>query len=116
MVQTVKRLLSRSHDPYLLMLIYRTTPLPNYDRRHAVHPLPSIPDDSQVWVTTESRQTSDQIVSRANTPQSYVVQMDSEAVRRNRQHLTGMPKTPMTKTPVTNQQESTSSERNTIMI
>ena len=122
MVQTVKKLLSRSGDPYLSMLIYRTTPLPwcgyspaelligrkmranipilkekllpelpdykkfkendqkfkqsqksNYDRRHAVYPLPPIPDDSQVWVTTESRQTSGQIVSRANTPRSYVV-------------------------------------------
>ena len=137
MVQTVKRLLSRSDDPYLSMLIYRTTPLPwcryspaellmgrkmrpnipilkekllpelpnyikfkesdqkfkqsqksNYDRRHAVHPLPPIPDDSQVWVTTESRQTSGQIVSRANTPRSYVVQTDSGTVRRNRRHLT----------------------------
>ena len=122
MVQTVKRLLSHSDDPYLSILIYRTTPLPwcgyspaellmgrkmranipilkekllpelpdykkfkendqkfkqsqksNYDRRHAVHPLPPIPDDNRVWVTTESRQTSGQIVSRANTPRSYVV-------------------------------------------
>ena len=28
MVQTMKRLLSHSDDPYLSMLIYRTTPLP----------------------------------------------------------------------------------------
>ena len=156
MVQTVKGLLSRLDDPYLSMLIYRSTPLPwcgyspaellmgrkmrtnipilkekllpelpdyntfkendqkfkqlqkcNYDRRHAVHPLPSIPDKSKVWVTTENRQTSGQVVSRANTPRSYVVQTDSGTVRRNRRHLTAMPKTPVT--------ERTSSERSTIM-
>ena len=79
----------------------------NYDRHHAVHPLPPIPDDSKVWVTTDNRQTSGQVVSRANTPRSYVVQTDSGTVRRNRRHLTAMPKTPVT--------ERTSSERSTIM-
>ena len=40
----------------------------NYDSRHGVHQLPSIPDDSEVWVTTERGQTSGQAVSRADTP------------------------------------------------
>ena len=38
----------------------------NYDSRHSVHQLPSIPDDSEVWVTTERGQTSGQVVSRAD--------------------------------------------------
>ena len=131
MVQTVKKLLSRSDDPYLSMLVYRTTPLPwcgsspaellmgrrmrtnipmlkerlipelpdynkfkecdkqfkqlqksNYDHHHAVHShsLPPLPEDSKVWVTTENRQISGQLVSRADTPRSYVVQTDTGTV------------------------------------
>ena len=157
-VKTVKGLLSRSDDPYLSMLVYRTTLLPwcgyspaellmgrkmrtnipilneklfpelpdyekfkqcdktfkesqkcNYDRRHAAHPLPHLPDNSKVWVTTENRQMPGQIVSRATTPRSYLVQTDSGTVRRNRRHLTAMPRSLPTN------QQNTNSERNLVM-
>ena len=68
----------------------------NYDSRHGVHQLPSIPDDSEVWVTTERGQTPDQVVSRVDTPQSYMVQMDNGTVRRNRHHLAVVSNTPVT--------------------
>ena len=100
-VKTVKKLLSDSNDPYLLLLAYHTTPLPwcnlspaqllmgrqirsdlpqvqeklmpqwpylngfrdcekkfkekqkrDFDRRHRVKELPTLPDDSQVVVMT----------------------------------------------------------------
>ena len=37
----------------------------NYDGHHAEHPLPSIPDNTKVWITKDGRQTSGQIVSSA---------------------------------------------------
>ena len=40
----------------------------NYDSRHSVHQLPSMPDDSEVWVTTGRGHTPGQVVSRAGTP------------------------------------------------
>ena len=68
----------------------------NYDSRHGVHQLPSIPDDSDVWVTTERGQTSGQVVSRADTPQSCMVQTNGGTVRRNRHHFTVVPNAPVT--------------------
>ena len=68
----------------------------NYDSRHGVHQLPSIPDDSDVWVTTERGQTSGQVVSRADTPRSYMIQTDGGTMRKNRHHLTVVPNTPVT--------------------
>ena len=62
----------------------------NYDHCHAVHPLPTIPDNTKIWITTEDRQTSGQVVSSADAPRSYVVQANIGTVRRNRHHLCGI--------------------------
>ena len=74
----------------------------NYDYHHAAHPLPHLSDNSKVWVMTENRQMPGQVVPRATTPRSYLVQTDSGTVRR---HLTVMPRSLQT-----NQQENTNSE------
>ena len=63
----------------------------NYDHQHRTHSLPPLLNDTEVWVTTEERQVPSQVISRSDTPRSYVVQTDTGNVRRNRQHLTVVP-------------------------
>ena len=60
----------------------------NYDRQHQTHSLPPLPNDTEVWVTTEERQVPGQVISRSDTPRSYMVQTDTGNLRRNRQYLT----------------------------
>ena len=59
----------------------------DYDRRHRARPLPSLPNDSDVWVNTQGNQVSGQIVSPASTPQSYIIDVPTGHVRRNRAHI-----------------------------
>ena len=67
-------MLTRSSDPHLVLLSYRETPLPwcdlrpsqlcmgrrvrtlNFDRAHRVKAQPLIPDNTDVWVTSNSNQ------------------------------------------------------------
>lgn len=62
-----------------------------YDRRHGVRPLPEIPADSDVWVNTDGQRTPGQVVARADTPRSYLVETPQGQLRRNRAHLSVMP-------------------------
>ena len=135
-VQTVKRLLRDSTDPYIALLTYRSTPFPwcmrspaellmgrqlranipvhstqlipdwsyveefrklnktfkqkqkkQYDRQHGVRSRSSIPDSSDVWITSGNEPTKATVVQPAETPRSYIVETPSGEVRRNRQHL-----------------------------
>ena len=45
----------------------------DYDRHHASRDLPSIPNDSDVWITSGDQPVAGKIVSQASTPRSYIV-------------------------------------------
>ena len=139
-VQTVKRLLKRSSDPFSALLSYRATPLPwcnlspaellmgrrlrttvpqtdkalvprwsflpefkrlnrefkeqqkrNFDRSHRVCELPPIPDDQDVWISTEGEPKPGTVVSSAATPRAYVVETPTGNVQRNRSQLRVIP-------------------------
>ena len=49
----------------------------NYDRRHGVRTLPSLPEDQAVWVDTRGHQTPGWISMAAGTPRSYLVETPS---------------------------------------
>ena len=45
----------------------------NYNKRRRVRPLPSLPDNSTVWVTTGGHYTPGTVLHPADTPRSYVI-------------------------------------------
>lgn len=64
----------------------------DFNRRHRVQELPALPNDSEVWITSDGGDPRPgRIVSPANTPRSYLVDTPSGRVRRNRHHLTIVP-------------------------
>ena len=78
----------------------------DFDRSHHVHNLPEIPDDQNVWVSSDGATVPGTVVSQATTPRSYVVQTQSGGIHRNRSHLRVMPPTiQITKTQETEQLE-----------
>ena len=142
-VQTVKRLLKRSNDPYLALPSYCATPLPwydlssaqlsmgrrmrtpipqtnkllvlcwaylktfrekneqfkqtqkrNFDKRHWARELTPIPDDTEVWITSERQPIQGKVNSPVESPRSYVVSTPSEEVHGNRSHLNIVPDRP----------------------
>ena len=66
----------------------------DFDREHRVHDLPEIPDDTEVWVTSDAGPIPGRIVTAAETPRSYVVETPTGEVRRNRSQLRVQPETP----------------------
>ena len=68
----------------------------DFDRSHRIHNLPEIPDDQDVWVSSDGATVPGIVVSQATTTRSYVVQMQSGEIRRNRSHLRVMPLTTQT--------------------
>ena len=52
-----------------------------YDRQHRVRPVPTLPDDTPVWVNTQGRQVPGRVITTAGTPRSYVVEVPSGQVR-----------------------------------
>ena len=63
----------------------------DYDTRHGTKPLPIIPNDSQVWVTTGNHRSPGHVTAQAEAPRSYLVETPSGQVRRNRANLTVIP-------------------------
>ena len=62
----------------------------DFDRRHKVKELPSLPDDTKVFVTTDGHPTSGRVVEPANAPRSHIVQTQTGLLRRNRSQLNVM--------------------------
>ena len=65
----------------------------DYDRRHCVRDLPAIPDETEVYVTTNDNPTTGTTLARANAPRSYVIRTPSDQIRRNRSQLNIRPST-----------------------
>ena len=55
--------------------------------------LPSLPDNTDVFVETDGQHTSGTVVEPANAPRSHIVETQSGLVRRNRSHLRVVPET-----------------------
>ena len=83
----------------------------NYDDRHRVRELPSLPDKLPVWVESQGKQVPGQITQQAATPRSYLVETPSGEVRRNRSHL--RVRTENT-APVSNRSDNSAEPTNTI--
>ena len=63
----------------------------DYNRRHRVCEVPSLPDNAAVWVTSGNRPISGRVITAANTPRSYLVETPTGRIRRNQQHLNIVP-------------------------
>ena len=68
----------------------------DFDERHRVGDLPDIPDNTDVWITTNGNPVAGRTVRMAETPRSYVVQTPSGQTRRNWSQLNVNPSTPTT--------------------
>jgi len=63
----------------------------DYNRQHRAQELSSLPDDSEVWVTSSNHPIPGRVVTSADTPRSYFVETPSGQIRRNQQHLNIVP-------------------------
>ena len=68
----------------------------DFDECHRVRDLPDIPDNTDVWITTNGNPVAGRTVQMAEIPRSYVVQTPSGQTRRNRSQLNVNPSTPTT--------------------
>ena len=67
---------------------YRSNQKRNYDECHRTRNLPDLPDNSSVWVDMPPNgQIPGNVVTAAPEPRSYIVNVPSRQVRRNRSQL-----------------------------
>ena len=80
--------------------------------RHRAKDLQPIPNDTEVWITTDSEPVSGRVVSPASLPRSYVVETQSGRIERNRSQLTVVPRENSgdSETPQVNQQPAVETE------
>lgn len=57
----------------------------------ATEQLPDIPNNTDIWVTTDKCYTTGQMVTTANTPRSYIVETPNGKVHRNHSQLNIQP-------------------------
>ena len=62
-----------------------------FDNCHGTRPLPDIPNDTAVWITTDGSGSPGKVTTQAETPRSYIVETPTGIYRRNRLHLTAIP-------------------------
>ena len=70
---------------------YKQQQKQNFDRHHGARALAPIPADTNVWITGDDQPVEGRVVLLADTPRSYIVEIQSGQVRRNRLHLNPMP-------------------------
>ena len=63
----------------------------NFDKRHRTRELVPIPEDTEVWITSESQPVHGRVIAPAETPRSYKVETPTGQVHRNRSHLNVVP-------------------------
>ena len=72
----------------------------DYDRRHRTHSLPPIPDDSEVWITSDRKQViSGRVTGQREMRRSYTISIPGGSVHRNRHHLNVIPSPPPISSP-----------------
>lgn len=71
----------------------------DFDTHHGAKPPPEIPKDSEVWLTNDENRTTGRILGPADSPRSYLVEIQSGQIRYNQAHLTVRPDSPTSKTP-----------------
>ena len=81
--------------PYLTFnaseAVFKQQQKENFDIRHRTKPLPDIPPQTDVWITTNRDHSPGTVTATTDAPRSYVVEMPSGTVRRNRAQLSVMP-------------------------
>ena len=68
--------------------LYKEKQKKDFDRCHRARTLPLLPTDSEVWVNT---QVSGHVVSPAATLRSYIIDVPTGHVRRNRANIIPQP-------------------------
>lgn len=71
---------------------YRQKQKLNYDKRHRAHDMPSLQPGDHVWV--KDIQQRGTVVSTADTPRSYIIEISGGKLRRNRYHCSRTPVAP----------------------
>ena len=56
---------------------YKVKQKSQFDRRHGVRPLSTLPAGTKVWAKSGKRQIAGRIISSAGTPRSYLVSTPS---------------------------------------
>ena len=64
----------------------------NFDSYHAVRPLPEIPVDSDIWISSGNQSGERGIVMTQENGRSYLVEGPTGTTRRNRCHLNVVPR------------------------
>ena len=62
-----------------------------YDKRHRARSHSGLPNGTQVWIKTNTKNIRGSILLTADTPRSYWVNTPSGKLRRNHRHLTTIP-------------------------
>ena len=72
----------------------------NFDRRHRTQSLSPFPEDTEVWIKTDTETVPGRVVTTAPTPRSYMVETPGGAqLQRNRAHLNHRPCVTPSKSP-----------------
>ena len=63
----------------------------DYDKRHRVKDLDSLPNETNVWITSDGERSEGTVLGPDDSPRSYLVSTSTGTMRRNRHHLNVVP-------------------------